>query len=294
MLGLIFVLIALLLSVFSSLIKKTVLHEKSSHDGSAYSILSFIFGGFYALFIYFFLNGAHQSDVSILLNPKIFLLLLLDVFVWGFGSVFFYPAYKQVQASESTIITSLQGFFALFLGLFIFKTETFSVARIIGGILILAALILLSRSKEKFKIEKYSLLLALSSLIFALGSVLDNIIIANKYFSSVAFLQIFNFGLAAAVVLLFSPKSFRKIAPIYRDKKALVVLFFNSLSTFLMFFFVYQAYKLKIVASQSNMILSSQVVLVVFLGALFFKEKGSFRKKLLAAIITAIGIYLVS
>ncbi len=294
MLGLWFVIIALLLNVFSSIVKKVVLHEKSSHDGLAYATLSFTLGGIYGLFIYFFFSGAHVSDINSLLNPKVFLLLSLDVFIWGLGSFFFYPAYKQVQVSESTIITSLQGFFALFLGLLVFKTETFSITRIIGGILILAALILLYKGKGKFKIEKYSLLLVLSSLIFALGSVLDNIIIANKYFSSVAFLQIFNFGLAAVVVLLLSPKSFRKIAPIYHDKKALLVLFFNSLATFLLFFFVYQAYKLSVVASQSNMILSSQVVLVVFLGALFFKERRNFRRKLVAAIITAIGIYLVS
>ena len=291
--GIYFIFFALLTSIFSFLFVKTVLKTKSTSDPIAYAVISFILGSIYAAIFYEF-TSFHIQDINSLFTPHVGIFVLLDICAWALGTCFFYPAFKHLPVSETSIVYSLEGFFALIIGLLIFKTETFHLLRLFGGMLILGSVALVNQEKGKWKFNKYTLLLIVSTIIFGLATVLDNVIIAKKYFSSAFFFIILNFGITGLAVLLFSPKTITQLHTIYADKKAFLTVCITSFSTFLTFFFVYNAYKFNILASQSNLILSTQTVLIVLLGSFFFHEKKNFHKKLVAGIIATIGVFLIS
>jgi drug/metabolite transporter (DMT)-like permease len=248
---------------------------------------------FFASIFYFF-TSYHSSDFLSLFTPQVALFLVLDISAWALGSWIFYPAYKQLPISEITIANSLQGVFSLLFGLLIFKTEIFHLSRLIGALLVIGSVALINQEKGKWKYNTFTLLLIAGTVLFGLATVVDNVIIARQYFSSVAFLMIFNFGITAFAVLALNPKTIKNLHAMYKDKKAFMIVVISSFISALTFFLVYNAYKLHIVASQSNLILSSQTVLIVLLGSLFFNEKQHLKKKLIAGIIATIGVYFIS
>ena len=291
--GIFFVFLALITSILSPLFSKSVLKPKSAHDPMAYASISFFLTSIYAL-VFYLLTSYHIQDFMILRNPYVLLLLFLDIFVWALGSCFYYPPYKHLPLSETTIASSLEGFFALIFGLLLFHTETFNILRLLGGALVIFSVAIVSQEKGKWKFNTFTLLFLVATLLFGLGAVVDNTIIAHKFFSSVIFLMIFNFGITAFVVALFKPHTIKRLHTIYTDKKAVLAVILSSFTTGLSFFFIYNAYRLHIVASQVQLLLSTQTVFIVLLGFLLFKEKANLRKKLLAGVIAMIGIYLVS
>lgn len=291
--GISFVLLALITSILSPLFSKSVLKPKSDHDPMAWAAISLFLTSIYAL-VFYLLTSYHIQDFMILRNPYVLLLLLLDILVWALGSCFYYPPYKNLPISETTIASSLQGIFALIFGLLLFHTETFHILRLLGGLLVIASVALINQEKGKWKFNAFTLLFFISTLLFGLGTVVDNTIIAHNFFSSVVFLTIFNFGVPAFVITLLRPKTIKRLHTIYMDKKAVLAIILSSFTSGSSFFFIYNAYKLHIVASQASLLLSSQTIFIVLLGSILFKEKGSLHKKLLAGVIATIGIYLVS
>lgn len=290
--GIIFVFLALFTSIFSTVIKKPILKHDSSHDAISYAIINNLLGGLFAITLYAF-TSFHWHDFSSLLTPTIGLLIVLDIVVWAGGTFLFFPAYKHLPVSESTIILTIEGLFAFFFGLVLFKTETFQLQHLLGGILILASVLFVNQVK-KWKTNIYTLFCIIAAGVFGLAIVVDNAIITRANFSSPLFLEIWNFGLMGILMIFLYHKRLSKFSTILAHKKALLTVFINSFSTFSSFFLVYNAYKRGIVASQANLILSSQTAIVVILGIIVFKEKGGLKKKLIAAAIASVGVYLLS
>lgn len=291
--GISFIFLALITSICSPLIVKTVLKTESHHDALAYAVISFVLSGLYAL-VFYCITSFNMHDFLLLQNSHIALLILLDIFVWALGSCVFYPGYKHLPVSEVTITSSLQGMFALLFGLLLFKTESFHIFRLVGGILAVSSVALMNQENGKWKYNKFTFALILGTIVFGFATVVDNVIIAHRYFSSVVFLMICNFGLTALCVILLRPKTVKSIPHVLKDKKAFLTVCLSSLVSSLTFFFVYNAYKYHIVASQSYLILSTQTVFVVILGSVLFKEETNMHKKIIAGIIATIGVYLIS
>lgn len=290
--GIVFVFLALFTSIFSTVIKKPILKKGGQHDAIAYAMIAALLGGLFASLFYFF-TSFRVSDFSAFGNPTFDVLLFLDILCWALGSFLFYPAYKHLPVSESTVITTLQGVFALVVGLAIFKTESFNILHLLGGGLILVSVFTVNQAKG-WKLDIQTLLLIAATAIFGIAIVLDNMLIAHQYFSSPLFLEVWNFGLVGVLMILVYPKKLPHFPTILTHKRAFFTVVTNTLSTLLSFFLVYLAYSKGIVASQANLILSSQTVIVVMLGVVLFKEKGSFKKRLFGALIATVGVYLLS
>jgi len=291
--GILFIFLALITAIASFLLIKTVLKPGSSHDPVAYATISFILGATYAAILYA-ATSFHLQDFTALADIHVAALVGLDVCAWALGTCIFYPAYKHLPVSETTIIYSLQGLFAFVFGVLLFRNDTFQLVRLLGAILILISVALVNQSKGKWRLDKFGLMLIASTAIFGFATVVDNLIISHRYFSSVFFFVILNFGVTAIMVLLFRLGTIRKLKTVYGDRKALLTVLASSLGTFLTFVLVYNGYKLGVAASQSNLILSTQTVAIVLLGALLFRERNNLPKKLLAGLIAAIGVYFIS
>ncbi|MGH7245813.1 MAG: EamA family transporter [Candidatus Levyibacteriota bacterium] len=290
--GLVFAFLALCTSVVGFLLAKSVLKTKSIFDPIAYAANSFMLGGIFAT-VFYFVTSFHLQDFQNLFHGNMLLFLLLDVLAWAIGSLLFYPSFKHIPLSETTIIGSFQGFFVFLFGSFLFKTELLNLTRISGGLLILFAIIFLYYKKGSFTFNKYSALFFFAIAIFGLAATLDSVIVVHKFFT-IFFLLIFNFGLTGLTVLLLHLKSVPKLKELYLYKKTRVIVILNSSLTFISFVFIYNAYKLHVAASQVNMILSSQTILVVLFASIVFKEKNNVWKKIIAGMIAGIGVYLLS
>jgi drug/metabolite transporter (DMT)-like permease len=148
--------------------------------------------------------------------------------------------------------------------------------------------------KSHWKWDKYSIWFIGATMIFGCATVIDNLIISHHFFTSPLFLEIWNFSLAGGCMIILYPKVIRKFPTILGQRKPLLTILSTSASSITSFFLIYSAYKRGIVASQANLVLSSQTIFIVLFGMLVLKEKGSLKEKLLSALIAGVGVYLLS
>lgn len=291
--GIYFIFLALATTVMSVTFLKTVLKPETQHDAVAYGVITFLLGGSYAA-LFYVLTGFNIRDFAALARPEVAILVALDIFVWALSFRIAFPSYKHLPVSETTIFSALEGLFALIFGALLFHTDKFYATRVLGAALILAAIALVSQEKGKWRFNKYTLGLILATILIGLATVLDNVIVARSYFTSIAFFLALNFGIPPLIALALRPKTLGLLPTIYKHRKAMIAVVVTSITSISSFVLVYNAYQRHVVASQSYLILSSQAVVVVLIGALFLKERQRLPLKILAACIAGVGVFLIA
>ena len=290
MLGIILVFCGLISSITSFLILKKFLNPNTKTNAVFYSALINLVGGICAIIAYS-ATSFNLHDFTYLSNPHLLLLLAIDIALWTISVLIYYPALQKTPASEATIFTGIQGIAALVSGVII-QTEIFSFSRLLGCIFVLIALFLVMFKKKQWKLNTPTLLLALAIMIFGIASTFDNAIVSQKTIN-VFFFEIFNFGLTGIFVLANTKNLPKELFTITKNKRMLIYAWFNGMFNFITFIFIYNAYKLHVTASQSTTILATESIFIVLFAAIFLKERDHVGKKILAAVIVAIGIYLL-
>jgi drug/metabolite transporter (DMT)-like permease len=211
--------------------------------------------------------------------------------MYTFGPSLYYRALKGLPISESTILYSLVGIYALILGS-ILGTETFQISRLIGGIILIAGIVLISLKKGKFKIDKNLLLMIAATFLYAIGALTDDLIISHHYFSTL-FFQLINFSIGGFLIVFINPGTMKHVKKMY-TRKTYPLIFLNAGFIFVSYFLIFTAYSLGGQASQITLVLSTETIAMVLFAALFLKERDRLPLKVLAACLAAVGIYLIA
>jgi len=263
--------------VFSQYYKLAVRDAK--RDGAATVLLQLIASAS-ILLLTPFLSFKLPSD------PKIYLLLIAASVFYALNDRMQTTARKNLQVSLYVISDRLSAFFLIVFGFIIFKNP-FVIEKVIGAILILLGNFVVLYKQEKFELNKYIILSILATLILAIAVSID--IEISKSFN-LPFYIILTLVIPATLISLVEKISPREILSQYSDKNKKYYLI-TGFSWGLSIFFLLRAYQFGQVTIVASLAATS-VLINVLVAYIFLKEQDYKLKKIIASLVTILGVYL--
>lgn len=274
-----FVALYIILAVAFTQFYKIVLNTSKS-DGTLTVLLQFI-AGLSALLLSPFFKFTFPTDW------KVYLLLGIACIFYALSDRMNTTVRSGIEASTFSIIKQLSTVFMILAGLLFFK-EQFVWKKIIGAGLIIFSNILIFYKKGKQKLDKYVLLGILSNIIYSVALFLDVNI-------SDSFNLAFYVALTLLVPALFITVAERvKLSNIKKEfkngnKKAILI---TGLCWGTMIVVQLRAYQLGEATSVAPLC-ALTVIGNVLVGYLFLKERANLLKKLVAAFLIIISVFLI-
>jgi len=269
-----FILFSVIFNQFYKLAVKTV-----KNDGAATIIFQTI-AGLSILFLTPFLPITFPN------NWKLYALLIIACLFYAINDRLQTTVRKNIDVSIYTVINQLSSVFLILYGLFIFK-EPFYFLKIIGASLIILANIILQYSGGKFMFNKYVLLAALANLSLATALSID-IGISSKFNLPI-------YIMLTLIIPMILIKNFEKIKILKIKEEFLRInkffSFITGVSWGLLIFFMIRAYQLGSFTLITPLS-STSVLINVLIATIFLDEKKDILKKILAAVLVIVGVYL--
>lgn len=270
-----YIVLAVAFTQFYKIVTKT-----SKSDGTLTVLLQFL-AGISALLLCPFFKFSFPTDW------KVYLFLGIACIFYAISDRMNTTVRSGIEASTFSIIKQLSTVFMILAGLLFFK-EPFVWKKIIGAGLIIFSNILIFYKKGKQKLDKYVVLGIISNIAFSVALFLDVNISDN-----------FNLAFYVALTLLI-PALFITIAERIKlsnikkefqngNKKAILI---TSLCWGTMIVVQLKAYQLGDVTSVAPLC-ALTVIGNVIVGYLFLKERNNLLKKLIAALLIIISIFLI-
>lgn len=268
-----------------------------------YIIFSVLFNQFYKLAVrHAKRDGAATILLQTIAGLSILLLTPLFVFrfpvdwkVYGFLTLacIFYALNDRIQTtvrknldvSVYTILNRLSSVFLIIYGITIFH-EPVVFGKIVGAILILFANIVLRYSGKKIVLNKYVLLAALANLTLATAVSID--IDISKQFNLPIYIM-FTLLIPMIMIKLAERIPIKDIKTEFNsaDKKYYIL---TGIIWGLLIVFMIRAYQISSF-SLITPLAATSVLINVLVATIFFGERKDILKKVLAAIISIIGVY---
>ena len=270
-----YIVLAVAFTQFYKIVTKT-----SKSDGTLTVLLQFL-AGISALLLCPFFKFTFPTDW------KVYLFLGIACIFYAISDRMNTTVRSGIEASTFSIIKQLSTVFMILAGLLFFK-ETFVWKKIIGAGLIIFSNILIFYKKGNQKLDKYVVLGIISNIAFSIALFLDVNISDN-----------FNLAFYVALTLLI-PALFITIAERIKlsnikkefqngNKKAILI---TSLCWGTMIVVQLKAYQLGDVTSVAPLC-ALTVIGNVIVGYLFLKERNNLLKKLIAALLIIISVFLI-
>jgi drug/metabolite transporter (DMT)-like permease len=233
----------------------------------------------------FFLSGSYKS-VSLKINTNAIIILLIASFCYGIYERGKFVAAKYLDASVLSTITNISIFIA-FIGSLILYSETLSLKKIFGSILIITALILLStKNKGDIKSKKGIGFAIFISIMFGFAMMLDKL--GTSYFGP----SLYNVIVwTVPIIFVWFPEV--KFSDLKKEIKNtswnIVGLAILDVTAYFM-----QLKALQITEATRVMpIIQTSTIFTVILGIIILKEKDNVPLKLLSGIMATIGVCLL-
>lgn len=192
-----------------------------------------------------------------------------------------------MEASKFSIIKQLSTVFMIFAGFLFFK-EDFIINKFIGALLIILSNIIIFYKKGSGKFDKYVGLGIISCIFYTVALFLD--VNISEEFNLPIYVAI-SLGIPAILIFLIERIKFSDLKNEFEkgNKKAIIV---TGISWSLMIIFQLRAYQLGNVSIVAPLCALTVILNVIF-GYIFLKEKDNLLKKIFAAILIIIGIFLI-
>jgi len=265
------------------LLQRVLLKDNKS-DPKAYSIFFQLLTG---LFIGVFgLSFTNMSFPNI--RPLIFNLILMTLF-YGFGNIFIFQALKSIEASRFTIIFASRALFTI-LASFLFLQEQLSFRQMWGAFFILLGIVLVNIKSAKLQFSKKELIAVLAAAAFGFANTNDRFLLKSFAVYPYVFLA---FIVPAFLVMFLYPYTIKKMQVFLEEKlllKMLLLCVISAVSS-ITFFLAFQK------ADNASQVVSANltsVIITVLLAAIFLKERDYLPQKLIGAVVSFIGLLLVS
>jgi len=245
------------------------------------------------------ITGIIGSVVFILLIPffelkfpsdwRIYALLLLSNVFYVGQDLLKFKSYKYLDISVISILFQISKVFFIIYGLLFFK-ETLTFYEMIGIGLILFGSGMVSFRRSKFEINKHSWLVIGSALAFATAMSID--VGISKQFNLPFYLLMIYF-IPASAIFIGGRKNIKMIKRDFigteRNWYYLIIAGITSAFGMLFYLLALRQGQVSIVAPISSL----TVLLNVFAGYIFLKERDNLGKRVLAAVIAIIGVILL-
>lgn len=257
-----------------------IVTKKMKKAGALTIILELLAGLIAFVFIPFF-EIKFPSDISV------YLFLGLAIVFYTINDRLGTTVRSGLEASTYNIIGQLSTVFMIFAGLFFFKEE-FVVSKIIGAFLIVFSNILVFYKRGTFKIDKYIGLGIIANLCLSIALFID---VNNSEMFNIPFYVGTTLIIPTILIFIFERIKIKDIKEELNsiDKKMLLITSFSWAIMLILQLRAYQEGDVTIIAP----LLGLTVILNVIVGYLFLGEKDNLVKKLIAAILVIISIFLI-
>jgi drug/metabolite transporter (DMT)-like permease len=276
-----FLIISISAEVAGRLLQRIVLKDDKS-DPVAYSVvvqlITGVLVGAFAL-----VQGFSIPNLS-----EIWPHLLAMPVLWGLSNLFIYKSLKSTEASVFVILFSTRAVWQI-LAAIIFLNEVFTLYQVFGTVLILGSVLLVSSRNAKFSFKKGEVFAVLAAIFFGAAMINDAFVIRS--FDVASYLT-FGFFLPALLIWLIHPKKTSEIISVARNtslwKTVLLAAFFgiSALTTLL-------AYKIGSNAAQIGALSQVTTILTVFAAIFLLSERKSLILKIIAGVISVLGVLLI-
>ncbi len=219
---------------------------------------------------------------------RIFFPFAAAILLWALWTVLYFKGVKLLGAGEVAILSSLGVFFLVTLGV-VFFHEKISMFQIAGVFLIVLSSCLVIFEHLSFKSKKGIILIVLSSFVSSIAIMMDTIVI--RQYDSFSYLSIASFFVALVLLVIF-PKKIKTFA-ILKDRrsgpKIILYSFFWTTQSATYYLALQGGAKVSLLAP----FVRSSGVIIIILAFIFLKERKYIKRKIIASIITLIGLVLL-
>jgi uncharacterized membrane protein len=277
----IWILISVVTTAVANIFQRVVMREKDT-DPYATTVI-FQFATALLTGIFAFGNGFVIPPIQ-----HYFWNFLIGTVLWGLMSYTGFLAYQSLGSSEIAILSSF-GTVVTIVSAILFLGESFNTQKIIGTVLILSAVILVSRRKKALTFNR-GVFYAIISTVLA-GFAITNDAFILKTYNAVSYTSVMLF-LPGVLLLAFRPsviKAFGRLKNLKYSKNMLLLTIFYSAQAVA----YYTALHVGADASQAAPISKVSIILTVLLALIFLKEKENLLLKLLSTVLVTVGVLLV-
>lgn len=263
-----------------SLFQKLSMKDDASDPIASSIVFQFLLGAI--TLVYALIHGLRFPTATLL--P----FFLISGILYAVGTVSFFYAYKSIGASEATILGGAGVIFTI-VASFVFLKDTLSPVQFFGVVLILSAVVIINMTKEKFKLNKGAWLAILGTGAYGLAVVCDSFIV--KHYDAVSYLSLICFLPGTIIYLMYAKRTPAIIRAIrHIDKNLIIFTFLYSIQAITF----YVALSVGALVSEISSISRAAIILTVILATIFLKETKHIPRKILAAVLTTIGVLLVT
>lgn len=255
---------------------------KNSKDPVVFYVINGIGAGLMLLLYGLYMGFKIPNVTDISLN-----LIILTIFL-GFGNMLNFNALKKVDASEFTVLFSTRAIWSV-IGAVLILGEAFGLKQVAGTSLIIASVFLVSWKKKSFSLNEGEMLTLAAAAFFGLEFINDTYLLNEVdlffylpliFLLPALFIGTLNYKKIAKIQNYVSIKEFLKLM-------VLALMFAISATATL------TAYTLGHNAAQIAVLNQTSTILIVFLGIIFLNERSHMKLKIIGAIISLIGVFLV-
>ena len=273
------------ISVFSlsvSVILQRILIHRNKTDPFAYAV---VFQGVVGLLLLAvsLVVGFALPGIEMVLVPAV-----ISIVFYGVGHVVYAKTLQKVEASAFSVLFATQAVWIMALGI-ILLGESLTALQVLGTMLIFGGVGLLAKNLSSVFKDKGVRLGLLTGLIFGVAIMAWSYV--GRYTDTLSWAAI-SFIATALVAFLIRPKSIRRMKPLLEPKTLATLLLlavFYAVGSLAML----DAYKVGSFAIISPLRQTSIVVTVLLALALLPQERSMIRRKLLAAVVCAVGVVLI-
>lgn len=206
----------------------------------------------------------------------------------GLGNITYYQAIKSLTNGTAQIAFSSILIFNTILSL-IFLNLNLSPVNVFGLVLLMLAILSVTTGKVELNKKGVSLMV-FSAFLFSIFQLSSAVL--SKEVGVITYLLIAYFG-ASLVVFVLKAKDIVKDISAADKKLVLGLPFLTAIPSLGNFAFAYYAYREAPEPAKVAMLLTSQVVLTVFLSYFFLKEKTALGRKIGASVLVVISAILI-
>jgi len=276
----IYAIVSIVTISFASLFQKMLMKDEEG-DPVSYSIVFELLGALLAGAFAFF-KGFEMLPIKA--YPFNF---LLEAILYAFASLFTFKALKTIEASQAVIIAGFSSVITIIFSA-IFLKETLTFQRLVGTLLIITSILLVTKLKN-FSVNRGTLYALGAAACFGLAIVNDTYLL--RFSDAVSYTSI-AFLLPGILLLFLYPRSVKKFNSFLKPKIAknmILLSLFWAVSAIAF----YLAIEKGALASQISPISQSRVILTVLLAVIFLKERDNLPAKIVAALMTMMGVMMI-
>lgn len=265
----------------SVILQRTLIHRDKT-DPFAYAV---VFQGVVGvlLMIVALLAGFTLPGIGAVIIPAI-----ISVIFFGVGHIVYAKTLQKVEASAFSVLFATQAVWIMILGI-VLLGESLTALQVFGTILIFAGVGLLIKNIATVFRDKGTWLGLLTGLMFGIAITAWSYV--GRHTDTLSWAGISFIG-TSLVAFLVRPKSVHKMKPLLRPKVLVTLVLlavFYGLGSLAMLF----AYKEGSFAVISPLRQTSIVVTVLLALVFLPQERNRIRRKILAALICAVGVVLI-